>query len=97
MRAGAPEAPYNRPPGSPRRQPAARPQIETAPSAKEPGKLNQERLRSQERMKELHEILIRETCKLSDPRSTTEDRMEAARVIQQATTEMARSEDQRRN
>ena len=88
-RAGAAEAPYNKPPGSPRRQPT-RHQTESASSAKKPGdmsKYDQERLKNQERIKELHEITVQATMKLSNPKSTEEDREEAVLMIQQATEE----------
>jgi len=96
-RRGAPEAPYYRPTGSPRRQPAPKYQHGPASDAKKPGDMNQERLRTKNRLKELQEILVRETCKLSNARSTYEEKLEAARVIQQITTEMASIEDPKGN
>ena len=96
-RRGVPEAPYHRPTGSPRRQPAAHPPLGQASNAKKTGEMNQERLRIKNRLKELQEVLVRETCKLSDPQSTAEDRAEAIRVITQTTTEMTKYEEPKKN
>jgi len=96
-RRGVPEAPYYRPTGSPRRQPAAQPPLGQASNAKKTGEMNQERLRTKNRLKELQEVLVREACKLSDPQSSAEDRAEAVRVMAQATTEVTRYEEPKRS